>query len=130
MLKISSDPKNISSVESFVRDIFKEYKIKEDYYPNILISVTEALNNAIIHGNGMDTTKHVTIFWEYKRAVLNIKICDEGCGFCLDEIEDPTLPQNVVKIGGRGVFLIHQLSDKVRYLNQGSTIEMEFHIND
>lgn len=129
MLKIASDPKNISTVESFVRDIFNTYNIGESFYANILISVTEALNNAIIHGNGMDEKKHVRIYWKYSKAILNIKICDEGCGFCVDDVPDPTCPKNILKIGGRGVYLIHQLSDKVRYTNEGSTVEMEFHIN-
>ena len=129
MLKIASDPKNISTVEIFVRDIFNTHRIKETFFPDILISVTEALNNAIIHGNREDRKKFVRLYWTYTKTVLNIKVCDEGCGFCVDDVPDPTEEKNILKIGGRGVYLIHQLCDKVSYSDSGSTVEMEFHVD-
>ena len=105
MLKIASDPKNISTVEIFVRDIFITHSINEAFFPDILISVTEALNNAIIHGNREDHKKYVRLYWTYAKAVLNIKVCDEGCGFCVEDVPDPTQEKNILKIGGRGVYL-------------------------
>ena len=126
MLKLSSNPKNITLVESFVERIAEQYKIAPDIYGNILITLTEAVNNAIIHGNCNDETKTVRVQMRKKQDCLAVRVSDEGCGFDLDAIPDPTCPENLLKVGGRGVFLIRQLSDTVQFHNNGATVEMEF----
>lgn len=126
MLKLSSDPRNIALVESFVERAAEQYKIDPDIYGNILITLTEAVNNAIIHGNCKDESKTVQIQLRKKRDALAVRVSDEGCGFDLNAIPDPTCPENILQVGGRGVFLMQQLCDAVQFHNNGATVEMEF----
>ena len=127
-LILKSDPKKISEVEIFVKKIAASFEINEDIYPNILISVTEAVNNAIIHGNQKDLDKKVTILLKKSETALTIIVSDEGPGFDPESIPDPTLDENIDKLGGRGVFLIYQLSDLVTFQNEGRTVEMQFYL--
>ena len=126
MLRLTSNPRNISQLEPFVKRAVEKYKLSPDQYGNILISVTEAVNNAIIHGNRNDESKSVRISMKKNDASLAIRVSDEGRGFDFQSIPDPTTPDNVCKCGGRGVFLMQQLSDRIKFDNNGSTVEMLF----
>jgi serine/threonine-protein kinase RsbW len=95
-------------------------------YPNILISLTEAVNNAVQHGNRNDISKIVCVRSQKLKHTLHCEISDEGRGFDPEKVPDPTSPENIEKPGGRGVFLMRQLSDKVRFKDNGSTVELEF----
>ncbi|MCB0586230.1 MAG: ATP-binding protein [Phaeodactylibacter sp.] len=128
MLKLSSNPRNIALVESFVEQVVERYKLSPDVYGNILISLTEAVNNAIIHGNCEDESKTVRIQFRKNKDHLAVRVTDEGCGFDFHSVPDPTAPENLLRVGGRGVFLMHQLSDSVEFHNNGSTVEMQFKI--
>ena len=128
MLKRSSNPRNLALVESFVEQVVERYKLSPDVYGNILISLTEAVNNAIIHGNCEDESKTVRIQFRKLKNHLAVRVMDEGCGFDHDSVPDPTAPENLLTVGGRGVFLMQQLSDSVEFHNNGSTVEMQFRI--
>lgn len=128
MLKLPSNPRNIAVLDSFVKKIVEQYRIRPDLHCNILVSLTEAVNNAMIHGNCGDESKNVHIKLKKLRDTLAIQVSDEGCGFDPASIPDPTAPENITKCGGRGVFLIQQLSDTVHFRNNGSTVEMQFKI--
>lgn len=128
MLKLSSNPRNIALVESFVEQVVERYKLSPDVYGNILISLTEAVNNAIIHGNCEDESKTVRIQFRKHKSHLAVRVTDEGCGFDYQSVPDPTAPENLLRVGGRGVFLMQQLSDSVEFHNNGSTVEMQFKI--
>ncbi len=125
-LILKSDPQKIDEVEFFVKNFAQDLHINEDLYPNILISVTEAVNNAIIHGNQRNIDLDVNIELHTTEKILTIIVSDQGEGFNPSNVPDPTLDENIDKLGGRGVFLIQQLSDKVFYKNEGRTIEMKF----
>ena len=128
MLKLTSHPRNIKHVETFVKKVAKTYQIGTEVYGNILISITEAVNNAIIHGNKSDENKTVRIQLKRVKDSLAFRISDEGKGFDPKSVPDPTCPENILKCGGRGVFLMQELSDSVRYYNNGSTVEIKFKI--
>jgi serine/threonine-protein kinase RsbW len=125
-LIIRSDPKNIKEIEHFVHVIFEHFKLDNSLYPNILISLTEAVNNAIIHGNNADNSKCVEIRSIIKDGLLSLRISDEGQGFCLSKIPDPTEDENLEKPNGRGVFLMKNLADKIHYSKNGSVVEISF----
>ncbi|MFK7808766.1 MAG: ATP-binding protein [Saprospiraceae bacterium] len=127
-LCLPSDPKNVSKVEPFVESVFKEYQLSPDIYGNILISLTEAVTNAIMHGNKSDTSKVVRVQTRLLQSQMAFFISDEGGGFDVDTLPDPTAPENLLKIGGRGVFLMQQLSDDVVFHDDGRTIEIKFNI--
>jgi serine/threonine-protein kinase RsbW len=128
ILSLASDPKNVSRVEPFVERLFKEYQLSPDMYGNILISLTEAVTNAIMHGNKSDSSKLVHVQTKRMQHQMAFLISDEGVGFDYSTLPDPTAPENLLKIGGRGVFLMQQLSDDVIFHDQGRTIEIKFNI--
>ena len=128
-LRLSSNPRNVARVEAFVERIAHKYRIAPDLYGNILISLTEAVNNAIIHGNEKDESKTVEVVLQEAEDAIALRVRDEGRGFDFDSLPDPTQPDNVTRIGGRGVFLMRQLSDGVDYQDNGSTVEMRFSLN-
>lgn len=130
-LTIVSLPENIVSVERYIENLSSEYNIDDSVFGNMLISVTEAVNNAIIHGNKKNPDKLVTITHNLETnpfKTLTIKIVDEGEGFDYMNLPDPTAPENLEMIGGRGVFLIKQLADVVIFSDKGESIELQFRV--
>src|ERR1700749_4138507 len=126
-IQIPSIVENIRIVESFIDNVKDKYKIDDDIYGNIMIAVTESVNNAIKHGNNCDKNKNVTLTAIYEENLVRFIVEDQGPGFDPNKLPDPTDPENLEKIGGRGIFLMEQLSDKVNFSNGGRTIEMVFH---
>lgn len=129
MLRLPSDPRSVAQIESFLDKMVNKYKISPDLYGNILISLTEAVNNAIIHGNKQDASKHVQIQMHKSADCIAVRVSDEGRGFDYRTIPDPTAPENRCKCGGRGVFMMQQFSDGLRYCDNGRTVEMQFRLN-
>ena len=128
MLRIASIPRNVAEVENYVSQIVSRYRIDPAKKGDILISLTEAVNNAIIHGNDLDANKMVSISTECCGEQLAFRISDEGEGFDPQQVPDPLAPENLETCGGRGVFLMQQLADEVAYHDNGSTVEMSFHL--
>ena len=129
-LKLKSTQNSIAKVELFIEELTKQYNIEDDIYGNMIVSITEAVNNAIIHGNKRDESKFVNIFQDIdkfnKHQILSVKIEDEGEGFDYNNLIDPTAPENIEKIGGRGLFLIKHLADYVIFNDSGNSIELQF----
>jgi len=130
MLELQSNPGSISYIEPYVNRIVEDFGINDEIYGNILISLTEAVNNAIIHGNKEDFSKMVRIklLEKRKRRQIAFRISDDGLGFNYEQLPDPTAPENIMKLGGRGVFLMQQLADNLEFLDNGSTVEINFNI--
>tara|TARA_Y100000766_G_C18810186_1_gene557630 strand:+ start:54 stop:443 length:390 start_codon:yes stop_codon:yes gene_type:complete len=125
-VKIPSIKENVSVVESFIENVGEKIKIEESIYGNVLVSVTEAVNNAIVHGNKEDKTKKVRLGLKKNKKSVRFVVEDEGVGFDYDNLPDPTSPKNLDKVKGRGIFLIRSLSDKTTFKNGGRMIEMLF----
>lgn len=125
-LKINSKTDNLRLVERLIDDVCQIYNVNEDSYGNILIAVTEAVNNAICHGNKNNPDKIVQIGFESSGNQLTFKIKDEGPGFDYANLPDPTDPANLEKLNGRGVFLMKNLSDKIEFSNNGKEVALSF----
>lgn len=128
MHKIASKPENICEIESIVHHLTQEFDLCPEVTDNLLISLTEAVNNAIIHGNGADENKYVQIQVLRDGSLLSVAIEDEGEGFNPNNLPDPTTPEYIECCGGRGVFLIHQLCDKVEYKKNGARLVISFEL--
>ena len=125
-IEFPSVMENIRLVESFIDNAKERFHISDDVYGNIMVAVTESVNNAIIHGNHNDISKTVWLSLMNENAKLKCTIEDEGTGFDFDNLPDPTAPENINKVGGRGVFLIKNLSDEVKFYDGGKKVEMTF----
>ena len=90
-------------IESFIDNAKERFSLDDDMYGNIMIAVTEAVNNAIKHGNSNDKSKNVFLSLSLDESMLRFIIKDEGNGFNFDNLPDPTAPENIEKLGGRGL---------------------------
>lgn len=127
-LNFNSKADNIVLAEKLVDDVCKKFEVNEDYYGNILIAVTEAVNNAINHGNRQNPEKMVHLDFSTKDKALKFVVTDEGDGFDHENLPDPTDPANIEKISGRGVFLMRNLADEVEFSENGKRVEMVFNV--
>jgi serine/threonine-protein kinase RsbW len=92
---IASKAENLRLVEKFIDGMCEEYKINEDFYGNILIALTEAVNNAIIHGNQSDPKKDITVSCKAANNKVSFFVQDQGGGFDYNNLPDPTAPDNI-----------------------------------
>lgn len=125
-----SEKKSIMLIEPMINKLRDNIPLTLEKYYNILISVTEAVNNAIIHGNHCNSEKLVKVKLQATKNVITITITDEGKGFNPDELDDPREPENLYKEHGRGVFLINELTDscKINIYPEGTEIIMNFNV--
>ncbi|WP_018341836.1 ATP-binding protein [Cytophaga aurantiaca] len=128
-IQIPSLVENIRIVESFIDNVKDTFEIDDDIYGNIMVAITESVNNAIRHGNNQDNKKNVTLTASCTENVLVFTVEDEGLGFNPDTLPDPTAPENLEKIGGRGIFLMKHLADEVKFSNEGRKVELTFFNN-
>jgi len=128
-IELPSKVDSLLKIEAFIDSICDKYSIGDDDYGNILIALTEAINNAINHGNKLDPDKKVNLNVESKRDKLCFVIRDEGNGFDFNKIPDPTLPENLTKENGRGVFLMRSLADEVLFEENGTKISLTFRLS-
>lgn len=125
-LKINSNVQSLRLVERLIEDVCEIYGVNEDAYGNMMIAVTEAVNNAILHGNKNDPNKFVKIGFESEDNKLVFSVTDEGEGFDHLGLPDPTDPSNLGKLSGRGVFLMKNLSDFIQFEQNGQRVLLGF----
>ena len=127
-LRFSADLSDLDRVEKFVNSILDFVDADERLYGNVIVAVTEAVTNAVVHGNKRDAQKEVNVQCNTSKTLIEFRIKDEGRGFDFKNIPDPTLPDNIEKIDGRGVFLITSLADQIEFHENGSLLEMQFNL--
>jgi serine/threonine-protein kinase RsbW len=127
-IHIPSLTENLRIVESFIDNVKEKFDLTDDIYGNIMIAVTESVNNAIHHGNANDLSKNVSLSLNLIKTQAKFSIRDEGKGFDYNDLPDPTAPDNLEKIGGRGIFLMKNLADEVHFNDSGREVELVFYI--
>lgn len=125
-VRVASSLDSLARVESLVDEVCKELSLSEDVYGNVLIAVTEAVNNAIIHGNKFSEDKLVGLGVFLSPTQVCFQVSDQGDGFDFLNLPDPTAPENIEKENGRGIFLINNLADEVSFDRSGSEIAIFF----
>jgi serine/threonine-protein kinase RsbW len=127
-IQIPSLIENIRVIESFIDNSKEEFEFEDDVYGNIMVAVTESVNNAIRHGNKFDKEKLVYLTLQVENNQLLFEIEDEGPGFDYDTLPDPTAPENLENPGGRGIFLMRNLCDEVNFMENGKRVQLIFNI--
>jgi serine/threonine-protein kinase RsbW len=127
-IQIPSLTENIRIIESFIDNAKEKYQLDDDIYGNIMIAVTESVNNAIVHGNKHVADKNVFLSLVLQDSAIKFIIQDEGNGFDYELLPDPTAPDNVDKPSGRGIFLMKHLSDEVEFKDYGRIVELTFYM--
>jgi serine/threonine-protein kinase RsbW len=125
-LRFDSKPENIAVVERLIDQLSEEHSIIPEHYGNVLIAMTEGVNNAIVHGNKLDPAKSVTVVCAIDGKNIIFRITDEGPGFDYNNLPDPTAPENIEKPHGRGVFLMRHLADECAFEDDGRIVELTF----
>ena len=125
-LQIASRMEGITEVEGLINALCEDFGVDEMHYGEILIAMTEAVNNAIVHGNKLDASKLVNITITAEAPTLEFRIEDQGPGFDFENIPDPTSPKNIEKPNGRGVFLMRQLADSCTFDELGRVATLRF----
>ncbi len=128
-ISIPSLTENIRIVESFIDNAKEKLQINDDIYGNIMIAITESVNNAIIHGNAGDKSKNVELSCAIEDNVVVFYVTDEGSGFDYTTLPDPTAPENIDKPGGRGIFLMKALCDELQFQEEGRKVKLSFYID-
>jgi len=114
-LVIPSSLDQIELVEKAAEKTADKMNFTEEEKDSLAIAVTEAVNNAILHGNKQDKDKTVTIKFQLEGKKLVVRIKDQGPGFNPGEVSDPLAPENLLKESGRGIFILSSLMDEVKY---------------
>jgi serine/threonine-protein kinase RsbW len=123
-LIISSELAELNKLRFFLNQIFLETDLNRIYFNRVLLGLSEAVSNSIIHGNKNDCSKKVFISFLYQEKKLIISVKDEGSGFSIDNVEDPTQLENIKKESGRGLFLIQNIADEVCFFEGGNKIQI------
>jgi serine/threonine-protein kinase RsbW len=125
-LSVPSELSSLSIVESLIDRVCGSLGVHEDAYGNILIAVTEAVNNAVIHGNQYNSNVDIDVEVLDLDDRLCFSIKDKGNGFDFDNLPDPTAPENLEKENGRGIFLIKNLADDLVFDEGGRVVNIFF----
>lgn len=125
-LKIESVMANLRKVENAIDEITASLGVKADDYGKILVATLEAVNNAITHGNKGNPDKIVDVEIKYEKNKMTVTVTDEGPGFNPGEVPDPTKPENIEELSGRGVFLMTKLADKIDFNERGNSVTLTF----
>ena len=125
-VSIASSYEEMNKVEALITDSCNDLGVSEDAYGNVLIAVTEAVNNAIEHGNKKAAALSISLLVGDRLDEFCYAVKDQGNGFDYDNLPDPTSPENMLKENGRGVFLMRSLADEVVFDHGGSHVYIYF----
>lgn len=123
-LEIPSEISYIKKISNEILRHLQRLKVDKSIQFDVRLSFEEALRNAIQHGNKYNKKLTVEVSYEVDEDKIEIEVADKGKGFDLTKVSDPRTKENIMKEGGRGVFLIYKLMDKVEYNKNGNKIKI------
>jgi len=127
-LQLPSKQESITLLENLIEEIADKHNISEDTFANMMTTLSEATINAIVHGNKLDPAKKVIINADIEPKRIVWTVTDEGEGFDYNNLPDPTAPENIENLTGRGVFIIKHLADQAIFNTKGNEVELHFKI--
>ncbi len=127
-LQLPSKMESLTSLENLIEELADTYKISDDTFANMMTCLNEVFINAIVHGNKLQEDKKVIINAEVDNRRIIWTVTDQGPGFDYSKLPDPTAPENIESLTGRGVFIIKQLADQCVFNALGNEVELHFKI--
>jgi serine/threonine-protein kinase RsbW len=127
-LVISSKLKNINKVREILQEVYQEYCLNMNSFNRVFLGISEAVNNAIVHGNRLNPEKKVLIKMNLSGNQFNVEVEDEGEGFSEEVLFDPTISNNRLREHGRGVYIIKQLASGLFFEDEGRRVIIQFTI--
>ncbi|MFC1500118.1 ATP-binding protein [Candidatus Zixiibacteriota bacterium] len=112
--KYRSNPNAVVKAERLTEKVGRKCEVDTGLMQDICIAVTEAVNNAVEHGNNLESDKFVTLRFDCSRESLKITVEDQGNGFDVTSVDDPLTPENLTKPNGRGLLIVESLMDEVK----------------
>ncbi len=128
-ITLRSSPRSIKRVEGYLQRISSAVELDEIQMHKLMVSLTEAVNNAILHGNKSRADKKVSVRCEVVPGWLLFEIKDEGKGFRPDHVRNPLKEENLHRESGRGIFLMRTLMDKVEFEHLSSGMQVRLWLN-
>ena len=125
-LVLSSSLRELERVIDFIEDFVERHRLEEELLERLRLVGSEAVTNAIEHGNKLDESKKVTLDISVVNGFVEMRVSDEGPGFVIDEIPNPLASENLLAEGGRGVYFIFEFSDEVVFEDDGSVLIARF----
>jgi serine/threonine-protein kinase RsbW len=126
-IQLASTLQSIAAVDTLVNQLATYYTITQQLHTHITIALNEAVTNAICHGNKQNTHKKVSIKMQIiENEKIICTITDQGAGFDYTALPRPTKAPNIVKLGGRGVFIMQQLSHLCVFNTIGNRVKLYF----
>ena len=129
-LVLHSSFEEMEKLQPFVDTLQQWTACSDDQSSRIMLTLSEAVNNAIIHGNRQQYDQTITITAVFDDDRLTLSVADQGSGFDPDDLPDPVKEENLLNEGGRGIYLIKQYADEVSFSEGGSTVTMQFQLPD
>lgn len=125
ILIISSKESELQRVEEFIKEVFSFYSFPFTCFNKVLLCISEAIINAIAHGNKRDSNKKVELSVDCRTHLISITITDQGEGFDYNNLPDPTSSENLMKESGRGIHIIKNIAKTCSFNNKGNSLQFQ-----
>jgi serine/threonine-protein kinase RsbW len=126
-----SELSELEQLPPFLEEVENTFTLSDDVKARLMLVLSEALTNAILHGNKLDSEKLARVkVWTENNEKLCVKVEDEGSGFDPAKLPDPLKEDNLLKPSGRGVYLMREYADSVAYNDRGNILQISFSLND
>jgi serine/threonine-protein kinase RsbW len=121
-------PSKVAAISTFVDQLMRfilKFRRADGSEGEIEMAIHEGITNAVIHGNGENSSKRVYVTCRcYTDGEVSITVRDEGRGFDSSAVPDPTSSENLLFTHGRGIYLMEALMDEVCFEEGGTVVMM------
>ena len=128
VLTLKSEYEEVEKVEGLLNELQSELGFDDEFYARLMLTVSEAATNGIVHGNQLDPAKKVELVAVCDGSVLTFSSKDQGDGFEPEDVPNPLVEENLLKPSGRGVFLMKEYADEVEYQDNGTKLVLKFRL--
>ena len=125
ILIINSNKAELTRVEEFLKEVFINYELPTENFNKVLLCVSEAIVNSIVHGHKNRVDKEISIQVVSEEREISITVTDEGEGFDINQVPDPTSHANIKKESGRGIHIIKSISNSLKFNDKGNSLQFQ-----